>query len=90
MKRNTIITVVVIAAFAGLLLYSTLSAQRIQCDVCVTFNGRSNCASATAATETDAARSAQSTACGILSQGMAESINCGDAQPTKRACQHAA
>ncbi|MGB7213290.1 MAG: hypothetical protein WBC97_11775 [Gemmatimonadales bacterium] len=90
MKRNTIITVLVIAVFAGLLLYSTLSAQRVQCDVCVTFNGRSNCASATAATETDASHSAQATACGTLSQGMAESINCGDAQPTKRACKHAA
>ena len=90
MKRSVVITIVVVAAFAGLLLYSTLSAQRVQCDVCVSFNGLSNCASAPAANEMEAARSAQSTACGVLARGMAESINCGDAQPTKRACQHAA
>lgn len=90
LKRPTLITLVVIAAFAALLLISTLSSQNVACDVCVAYNGATNCATATAATEAEAARSAQSTACGTIARGMAESINCGEATPTRRACQHAA
>ncbi|MFI5235299.1 MAG: hypothetical protein ACHQXA_06290, partial [Gemmatimonadales bacterium] len=80
----------VVAAFAALLLYSTLSAQREACDVCVAFNGSTNCATATAATEAEAAHSAQATACGTIAKGMAESINCGEVAPIKRSCRHAA
>lgn len=90
LKRSTVITIAVVAVFAALLLYSTLSAQRETCDVCVTYNGGTNCATASAASETEAAHSAQATACGTLARGMAESINCGDLTPTKRACRHAA
>jgi hypothetical protein len=89
-KRSTLITIVVVAVFGALLFYSTLSAQREECEVCVTFNGRSNCASATGATDAEAARSAQTTACGPIAQGMAESINCGDLIPSRKTCRHAA
>ena len=90
LKRSTIVTIAVVAAFAALLLYSTLSAQRETCDVCVAYNGGTNCATASASTEAEAARSAQTTACGTLARGMAESINCGDVTPVKRSCRHAA
>ena len=90
LKRSTLITISVVALFAALLLYSTLSAQKEECDVCVAYGDATNCATATAATEADAARSAQATACGTIARGMAESINCGETQPTKRSCRHAA
>ena len=74
-------------AFAALLLYSTLSAQKVECEVCVTFNGRDNCATARGADEREAERSAQSTACGTIASGMAESINCGNVVPRIRQCR---
>jgi len=89
MKRSTLLTIAALLAFAALLLYSTLSAQKAECEVCVSFNGRDNCATARGATEAEAQRSAQSTACGTIASGMAESINCGNAVPTKRRCKTA-
>lgn len=90
LKRSTLVTLAAAILFAALLLYSTLSAQKVECDVCVAFKGLTNCATATAATEADAARSAQATACGTIAHGMAENINCGEVPPTRRGCRHPA
>lgn len=87
MKRGTIITLVVVALFVGLLAISTLRAQRAECDVCVVFNGARNCATASAASEDEAAESAQRTACGPLANGMNESIACSNRPPASRQCR---
>jgi len=86
MSSGKIATIVAIVAFVVLLLWSTLSAQRVECEVCVEFQGRQNCATASAATEDEAARSAQTTACGTLAGGMAETVFCGNATPKSRRC----
>jgi len=86
MKRSTLITIAVVLAFTALLLYSTLSAQKSECEVCVSFNGRDNCATARGSSEVEAGRSAQSTACGTIAAGMAETINCGNVIPTRKRC----
>jgi hypothetical protein len=74
------------AAFIAFLLWSTLSSQTARCEVCVEFNGRRNCAVATAASADEAARSAQATACGILTKGMDESIACSRRPPDSQQC----
>jgi hypothetical protein len=86
MKRSTLLTLAAVLAFAAMLLYSTLSAQKAECEVCVSFNGRDNCATARGSSEVEAARSAQSTACGTIASGMAETINCGNVVPTRKRC----
>jgi hypothetical protein len=87
MKRSTLLTIAAALAFAALLLYSTLSVQKAECEVCVSFNGRDNCATARGADELEAERSAQTTACGPIAAGMAETINCGNVRPTVRRCR---
>ncbi len=87
MKRSTIITLVFIVAFAALLLFNTLSAQKHECSVCVEFNGRRNCATASNETEADALRSAQTTACGTLASGMDQSIACDRTPPISKQCK---
>lgn len=87
MKRGTIITIVAIVAFGALLLFNTLSAQKAECTVCVEFNGKRNCATASHANEADAKTSAQSTACGVLVSGMNESIACGRVEPLSVQCK---
>jgi hypothetical protein len=87
MKRGTIITLVAIVLFGALLLFNTLSAQKVVCTVCVEFNGKRNCASASHANETDARQSAQTTACGTLANGMNESIACGRVVPLSAQCK---
>lgn len=87
MKRGTIITLALALGFAALLLYSTLSAQNVECSACVTFNGQTNCATASAENESEALRQAVSTACGILTQGMDESIRCAGMPPQRPQCR---
>ena len=82
-----ILVIVAILAFVAFLAWSTLSAQKVECDVCVEFAKGRNCASATAATEEEAGQSAQTTACGPLASGMTASIACGNAPPVSRQCR---
>ncbi|HET7040421.1 MAG TPA: hypothetical protein VFI13_00280 [Gemmatimonadales bacterium] len=89
MKRSTLLTVAAVLAFAALLLYSTLSSQKAECEVCVSFNGRSNCATARGSSAAEATRSAQTTACGPIASGMAETINCGNVEPASTRCKTA-
>jgi hypothetical protein len=87
MKKSTIITLLLAVGFAGLLLYSTLSAQQVECDACVTFKGQTNCASASGVTEEEALKTAVNTACGTISAGMAESIQCAAMPPERPVCR---
>ena len=87
MKRGKLIAILLVAAFGGFLLWSTLSAQRAECRVCVEFGGRQNCAEASGASEAEAARTAQATACGPVTAGMDESIACSNRPPVVRQCR---
>lgn len=87
MKKGTLIMLLLAIGFAGLLLYSTLSAQQVECSACVTFNGKTNCATASAEDEAAATRQAVTTACGTLSAGMDESIRCSNTPPQRPQCR---
>ena len=87
MKPKTLLTLAVVLAFVGLLAWSTLSAQKSTCEVCVEFNGGRNCAKASANSETDAARAAQTTACGPLASGMDQSIACDNRPAVSKSCR---
>lgn len=84
--RRILVTLAILA-FVAFLAWSTLSAQKVECEVCVEFANGRNCATATAATEPEAAQSAQTTACGPLARGMTASIACGKTPPLRRQCR---
>jgi hypothetical protein len=52
----------------------------------MTFNGRTNCASAVGVTEQAAKEGAQTTACGPIASGMDQSIACGRTPPASVTC----
>lgn len=87
MKRSTIITILLVLGFGALLLYNTVSAQKVECNVCVEFNGHRNCATASHESEEEAKRSAQNTACGPMTSGMNESIACDRTPPLSSQCK---
>jgi hypothetical protein len=87
MKRGTLITIIAIAVFGALLLFNTLSAQKATCEVCVEFNGKRNCATASHESEGEARNAAQTTACGTLASGMDQSIACGRVTPVSVQCR---
>ena len=76
-----------VIGFFGLLLYNTLSAQKATCEVCIEFNGGRNCATASHESEDEAKHSAQTTACGPLSNGMNDVIACGRRPPVTTQCR---
>jgi len=87
MKRGTLITLIALALFAALLLFNTLSAQKATCQVCVEFNGKRNCATASHESEDQARRAAQTTACGPLASGMDQSIACDNTPMASVQCR---
>ena len=87
MKRGTLIGLVVVALFAAFLLWSTLSAQRTECEACVEFAGQRNCAKASGTSDVEALRTAVSTACGPVASGMNESIACQNRPPVSQQCR---
>lgn len=86
-RRGTLLTLLVILVFGGFLLWSTLASQRVECTVTVSFADGRNTATASAASESDAVREAQTAACGPLARGMNESIACGRVLPVSRQCR---
>jgi uncharacterized protein (UPF0333 family) len=87
MRRSTGITLAVIAVIIALFFYMSTARATQQCNVCVDFNGRSNCATAAGSTAAEATRTAQETACGPVATGMNETIACGNKAPVSVQCR---
>jgi hypothetical protein len=87
-SRGRLLALLVLLAFGGFLLWSTLASQRVECTVTVAFANARNTATASAGSESDAAREAQTAACGPLARGMNESIACGRTPPVSRQCRN--
>lgn len=88
MKRSTLGTLLAVVLVAGGFFYLMTSGQTANhCTVCVTYRGKSNCATAAGHTEQAAREGAQTTACGILASGMDESIGCGRIPPDSVQCR---
>jgi hypothetical protein len=86
-NKRALVGVVIVLAFFGYLLWSTLASQRSECRVCVAYKGGRNCATASAASRSEATRNAQTTACGVLVSGMNDAIACGNEVPEGVECK---
>ena len=67
--------------FVGLLVYLTMGQKQIRAEVCVEFQGRTNCRTAAGPTEEQAIRTATDNACATISSGMTDSMTCGRMPP---------
>jgi len=81
MKKTTWLAVLFVAVVVGFIVYSTLNQERIRCHVCMTFNGRQDCRTASAANRQEALRTAVSNACAQLASGVTDSIQCENTKP---------
>jgi hypothetical protein len=85
--RTRNVTLLVLVGFVVFLLWSTLSSQQVECTVAVEFRGRPGSATASGASEEDAAREAQTAACGPIAAGMNDAIACSRVRPVSRTCR---
>ena len=81
MSKTTVVSILFLLAVFGALIYSTLDLQGYSCEVCITFNGRTNCAKASGTTREEAQRTATDTACAPITGGMSETIACSNTPP---------
>ena len=81
MSKVTLVSILFGLTVLGTLVWSTLGLRHVTCEVCMTFNGRTQCAKASGTTREEAQRTATDTACAPISSGMTESIQCSNTTP---------
>ena len=85
--RGKLATLLLVLAFAAFLLWSTLTSQHAECTVAVAFGRARGTGTASAASEADALREAQTAACGPLARGMNDRIACSRTPPITQRCR---
>jgi hypothetical protein len=87
MKKGRVLAfLVALIALLAILIYGSMSTVQAQCELCVEYNGRTECRTGSGADEAEARRAAQKAACAVMASGMAESVNCQNVQPTNIRC----
>ncbi len=86
MKR-VIVVAAGIAVVVALLYSATLAGAETECEVCVRYEGREGCRSATGSSRDAAEQAAIMTACALVSNGVTATIACQSLEPTKLACR---
>ena len=81
MSKTVWLAIVFVLGVIGLLVFLTMGLRQFTCEVCMTYNGRTNCATASGTSEKEATRTATDTACATISGGMTESIQCSNTPP---------
>lgn len=80
MKIGLVIAIFV-AAFVGLVAYSTLHGPRYRAQVCVEFEGRKACKAVSAKSEDAAIRSGVEGGCADVASGVTDTMKCVSSQP---------
>jgi hypothetical protein len=81
MRKPVVIGIAFLALVLGVIVYTTLGSAGFRVEVCIEFNGRTNCKIASGASEEFALRTAISNACGEIASGVTDTIACQGAVP---------
>lgn len=77
---------VIFVLFAGIVIFWTLNLRQFSCTVCVEFQGREACRTASGATREDALRVATDNACAQVASGMSATRTCAQKEPISVDC----
>ncbi|MBZ5635952.1 MAG: hypothetical protein LAO55_22715 [Acidobacteriia bacterium] len=83
MKKPVLYGVIFVLIVLGVIVYSTMTLAQHRVEVCMQFNGRTNCKTASATTEEFAQQAAVTNACGEIAFGVTETVACEHAVPVK-------
>ncbi|MEQ1883511.1 MAG: hypothetical protein ABL967_00495 [Bryobacteraceae bacterium] len=83
MKKPVLLGILFVVVILGVIIYSSMSMAGHRVEVCITFNGQSNCKTASGSTEEYARRTATSNACAALASGVTDSMACERTEPDK-------
>jgi hypothetical protein len=80
-NKTVIIGVVFVVAAVAFIIYSSMSGAQYRVEVCMTYQGRNSCRTASADTQEHALRSATSNACALIASGVTDTMACERAEP---------
>lgn len=81
MKRSVLLGILFVLVFLAFVVYTTWNTGRIRCEVCITFQGRQACRTASARTRELALRAATDNACAQIASGVTDSNQCQNTPP---------
>ena len=85
--RNLTATLAILLPIAGFVVYSSFQVSSVECEVCVRFEGRESCRTASAAAREEALRAAVDNACARLTSGMTDTMRCQRGEPASVECR---
>jgi len=76
------ISLAFVGAVVAVLIRSTMNLAKYRVEVCMAYQGRSECRTVGAATEDEAVRAATSNACATIASGVTDSMACERGTPS--------
>ena len=83
MKKPVLLGILFVLAVLAVIIYSSMNLAKYRVEVCMEFNGHSQCRTASADSEEHALRSAATNACAMIASGMTDSVACEHGTPLK-------
>ena len=81
MSKVAAISIAFVVAILIVIVCTTMGNARYRCEVCISFQNRTACRTAAAATEAQALRTASENACAQIASGVTDSIACENTTP---------
>ena len=84
MNKKVAIPILIVAGLLGLvfLFYASMGNLKNRVEVCVAFQGRTSCRTASADTQDHALHTAQTNACALIASGVTDTMQCERSAPT--------
>jgi len=82
-RKPILVGLLLVAIVLGVLVYSTMNLAAHRVEVCLTFNGRAACRTASGSSKEFAQRAATQNACAELASGVTENLACDNTTPSK-------
>ena len=87
MPKPLLAGIIVVVIVAALMYFAMHGQTAASCEVCVEFNGKTQCRTAKGPTKPEAIKTATDNACAFLASGMTDSMSCGRTTPKSTTCQ---
>lgn len=87
MSKAGVISGIFGVIIVGAILYLSMGLSQQTCEVCVEFNGRTQCRTASGADKKTAVITARDNACAFLVTSKTDGFLCAQTQPAKVICQ---
>jgi len=85
-SRAGLASLLLFLAIAAFLVYQTLSAASVTCEVCMSYRGQQQCRTVSAANEKEALQGAIVNACAFISSGVTDSMACQRGESVSKKC----